>query len=119
MKALRRPPTSGAGQGGAAVVPFAVARIERSLGGRTRYKYVHPRVEPEGRGWKVVSPNCSRNIDADGGDIDIAWLVPLNEGGWLLYARNHAEGCWRLARQGALAELLNDLCADPLREFWQ
>lgn len=116
MKALRRPPESVAG---AVVVPFAVARIERALGQRSRYKYVQPRVEPEGRGLKVVSPNCSRNIDAGGGEIDIAWLVPLNEGGWLLYARDHAAGCWRLSRQGALAELLDALCADPAREFWQ
>jgi hypothetical protein len=35
-----------------------------------------PRVLREGLGWKVVSPNCSRNIDREGGEIDIAWLVP-------------------------------------------
>lgn len=95
-------------------------RIAKALAQRVRYKYVHPRVEREGRGWKVVSPNCSRNVDPAGGDIDIAWLVPDNEGGWLLYARDHTLGCWHLERRAhALAPLLERLCADPDREYWQ
>lgn len=93
-------------------------RIERALEQRSRYKYVHPRVEREGLGWKVVSPNCSRNIDPQGGEIDIAWLVPNNEGGWLLYSREHAQDCWRLRCQDSLTTLLVHLCADPDREFW-
>ncbi len=116
MKAQRRPPQQPAG---AAVLSLDAARIERALPRRTRYKYVQPRVEREGLGWRIVSPNCSRNIDPEGGEIDIAWLVPKNEGGWLLHARNHLDGCWRLSRQGPLHELLELLCADPAREFWQ
>jgi len=94
-------------------------RIEKALEARTRYKYVHPRVEREGLGWKIVSPNCSRNIDAQGGEIDIAWLVP-HSGGWLLFSRDHRQDCWRLQRQdNGLSALLAHLCADPDREFWQ
>lgn len=94
-------------------------RIEKALEARTRYKYVHPRVEREGLGWKIVSPNCSRNIDAQGGEIDIAWLVP-HSGGWLLFSRDHQQDCWRLQRQdNGLSALLAHLCADPDREFWQ
>ena len=81
---------------------------------------MRPRVERAGRGWKIVSPNCSRNIDPDGGEIDIAWLVPDNDGGWLLYARDHRLGCWMLKRHAtALPPLLEHLCADPRREYWQ
>lgn len=98
----------------------ALKQITQALEHRVRYKYVKPRVEREGLGWKVVSPNCSRNVDPEGGEIDIAWLMPLSTGGWLLYACDHAQGCWRLCRQdAALQPLLDHLCADPEREFWQ
>ena len=112
----RRPPPAGTGP----VVALDRARIERALGRRARYRYVQPRVEPEGSGWKVVSPNCSRNIDAAGGEIAIAWLVPAGEGRWSLHARDHANGCWVPRAAGlTLHEALGRLCADPLREFWQ
>jgi hypothetical protein len=101
-------------------------RIEVALEARSRYKYVTPRVEREGLGWKVVSPNCSRNVDASGGEILIAWLVPtqaLATGapcGWLLHARDHANGCWLLKlRANTLAEALERLVSDERREFWQ
>jgi len=102
-------------------------RIEVALEARSRYKYVHPRVLREGLGWKVVSPNCSRNVDAEGGEIDIAWLVPTGDGtepgrpsGWLLHARDHAQGCWQLKlRAATLAEALAQLVSDPDRSFWQ
>ena len=95
-------------------------RIERGIAQRERYKYVVPRVEREGLGWKIVSPNCSRNIDPQGGEIDIAWLVPTSDGRWLLHARDHAQGCWRLRVAGlTLADALARVCADPAREFWQ
>lgn len=118
-----RPP-GGAGGSGGNIVDLAARRIERTieqaLRQRSRYRYVQPRIAREGLGWKIVSPNCSRNVDRDGGEIDIAWLVPCNEGGWLLYARDHVEGCWRLLRcEPALEPLLEHLCADPAREFWQ
>ena len=97
-------------------------RIERALQARTRYKYVHPRVLREGLGWKIVSPNCSRNVDAQGGEIDIAWLVP-HSGGWLLYSRDHVQDCWRLrgqdqvlfARDGTLDSSGDEFSRLPLK----
>lgn len=96
------------------------ARIARALARRERYKYVRPRVEREGLGWKVVSPNCSRSVDPAGGEIGIAWLVPASNGQWLLHARDHAHDCWVLKAAGLrLDEALSRLCVDPNREFWQ
>jgi hypothetical protein len=105
--------------GGAKVVDLDRRRIERALRERSRYKYVQPRVEALGAGWKVVSPNCSRNIDKQGGEIDIAWLLRSDEGGWLLHARDHLQGCW-VCKTGrlSLAEALAQLCADPQRAYW-
>jgi len=120
MTALKAPRRAGPSRGGPPVPSISARRIHNALKARARYKYVQPRVEPEGRGWKVVSPNCSRNIDPQGGEIDIAWLLPDSEGGqWLLYARDHAEQAWCLRQQGSLPALLERLCADPGREFWQ
>lgn len=104
------------------VVALDRARIARALAQRARYRYVRPRVVPafaEGPGWKIVSPNCSRNIDPDGGEIDIAWLMPIDGGGWCLHARDHAQGRWVLRDRGlSLQDALARLCADPAREFW-
>lgn len=95
------------------------ARMLRALAQRQRYKYVQPRIEREGAGWKIVSPNCSRTIDAGGGEIDIAWLVP-GEGGWLLHSRDHAQGRWVLRASGlSLADALARVSADAEREYWQ
>jgi len=111
----RRPPAAASGN----VVALVRVRIERALARRERYRYVQPRVEPEGQGWKVVSPNCSRNIDPEGRDIDIAWLEPATDGLWLLHARDHAGNCWRLEGEGlTLTEALQRICADPLRVYW-
>jgi len=116
VRTKRRPPSAEAGK----VLVLDRVRIERALGRRARYKYVQPRVEREGPGWKVVSPNCSRNVDAAGGEIGIAWFVPDGDGRWRLHARDHAQGCWVLKAAGlTLDEALGRLCADPLREFWQ
>lgn len=104
------------------VVALDRARIAQALARRERYKYVRPRVLPataEGRGWKIVSPNCSRNIDPDGGEIDIAWLMPTDGDGWRLHARDHARGCWVLHGEGlSLRAAMSLVCADPAREFW-
>jgi hypothetical protein len=109
-------------------------RIEVALEARSRYKYVSPRVEREGLGWRVVSPNCSRNVSREGGDILIAWLVPtLNPAAptpaaevsasaataWSLYARDHAQQAWALKLQApSLDEALACLVRDEQREFW-
>lgn len=98
---------------------LARRQIERALGGRTRYRYVRPRVEAEGDGWAVFSPNCSRRVDAAGGDIPIAWLRLGDDGAWVLHARDHAARSW-IPRQRAarLAEVLGLLLRDPQREYW-
>ena len=114
-----RASTAMASPASAAVLSLDARRIERALDGRSRYRYVRPHLAREGEGWKIVSPNCSRNVDPEGGEIDIAWLVPLDASGWQLFARDHARHDWRLSRQGPLHELLALLCADPAREFWQ
>jgi hypothetical protein len=94
-------------------------RIEAALAGRVRYRYVVPRVEAEGDGWKIVSPNCSRSVDRAGGEISIAWLQPAGLGRWRLHAFDHRHGGWQ-PRADALAldAALAHLCADPLAEYW-
>ncbi|MBI5259858.1 MAG: hypothetical protein HY855_25385 [Burkholderiales bacterium] len=111
----RGPQAVGAG----GVVALDAVRILQALAQRERYKYVMPRIEPEGEGWKVISPNCSRNIDAAGGEIPIAWLQPGAGGLWTLHARDHAAGRWVAKAVGlTLGEALARLCADSGREFW-
>lgn len=105
---------------GGKVVELDPARILRAPAQRQRSKYVQPCVLREGAGWKIVSPNCSRNIDSAGGQIDIAWLVVSGAGGWLLHARDHAQGCWMLKASGVtLADALSRICADTGREYWK
>jgi hypothetical protein len=116
--ALRRGRTLPPGAGN--VVALEPARILRALASRRRYRYVRPRVEPEGGGWKIVSPNCSRNIDPAGGEIDIAWFVPAGKGTWHLHARDHAQARWvRKASGLSLADALAAVCDDAAREYWQ
>ena len=108
---------------GARVVALDAHRIRQALAGRTRYQYVRPRVEPEGRGWKIVSPNCSRNIDPQGGDIDIAWFEPGADttapDHWRLFARDHGRRAWVCRADGlSLAQALALVCADPDRVYW-
>ncbi len=102
----------------AVVLTLDRARIVRALRGRSRYKYVKPRVEPEGRGWKIVSPNCSRNVDPDGGEIPIAWFEPDGESRWTLHA--HDDTGW-VAKAGGLTleAALVVVCSDTAREYWR
>lgn len=101
------------------VFDLAGARIARAVELRRRYRYVQPHIEREAGGWKIVSPNCSRNVEPGGGEIDIAWLVPGSAGTWLLHARDHAQHVWRLAAADlTLDEALARVCTDPKREFW-
>ncbi|MEN9891261.1 MAG: hypothetical protein RLY78_1556 [Pseudomonadota bacterium] len=108
----------------ARILSFDQARIERALPGRARYRYVHPWVVAvdarAGGGWKIVSPNCSRNVDPEGGEIDIAWFEPVADGRWNLHARDHAGRCWTLRAQGLpLADALALVCEDRGRDYWQ
>lgn len=99
-----------------------IRQVQRVLGGRSRYRYVKPRVLREGEGVRIESPCCSRNIDRSGGVIDIALLQPgTSHGsrGWTLFARDHAASCWAMqAEDEALQPLLALLCQDPQRVFW-
>jgi hypothetical protein len=114
--ARRRAPVAGRADN---VVALAPARIERALAQRQRYRYVQPRVEREGQGWKIVSPNCSRNIDPNGGEIAIAWFEPLRDGRWALHSRDHARDAWRIdARAIAFDDALARVCVDALGRFW-
>ncbi len=118
MSALRR--RSSAALPASLVFDLVRERIERALPRRCRYKYVHPRVEPAGEGWQIVSPNCSRNVCADGREIPIAWLQPAAPGLWHLYGRDHGGERWCLKLAAVpLAHALTRLCTDPQREFWQ
>ncbi len=105
------------------VVDLVRARIERALPQRQRYKYVQPRVVAARSGWQVLSPNCSRNVRADGGEILIAWLQPAaggQAGLWHLHARDHGAERWRRKLSAApLAQALALLCDDTQRQFWQ
>ena len=120
----RRPPRKAvATDATTGVVSIAHQRIVRALAARERYRYVTPRVEPlddGGRpGWRVVSPNCSRKVDAHGGEIDIAWFVQQPDGRWQLRAREHTLGRWRTTLDGAtLQDALARVCEDPQREYW-
>ena len=100
---------------------FDLKRIERMLEQRVRYRYVSPRVLPIDEGYLVMSPCCSRNIDASGGVIDIARIkydYPKNE--WRLYRKDHGLAVWTLhSTARTLHELLACLNEDPSRVFWQ
>ena len=80
-------------------------RIERSLKSRQRYRYVSPTVTGVVGGYVIESPCCSRNIDAEGGVIDVALLH-----------YDPTAGTWQHPRLVAVTDLLN---ADPDRVFWQ
>lgn len=96
-------------------------RIERALKGRERYRYVAPRVLPMTDGYLVRSDCCSRTIDPEGGEIDVAllrWSESPPE--WQLFRKDHSAGHWvpdsRFVR---LDELFRRLNSDPDRQFWQ
>jgi hypothetical protein len=94
-------------------------QIEEALRERTRYRYVLPRVLREGNGFRIESPCCSRNVDANGGLIDIAWLTRDEDGTWHLSARDHTAQQWMPQHESTdLAELLDMLCIDRERVFW-
>ena len=96
-------------------------RIERALEQRGRYRYVEPRVHDTDFGYRIESPCCSRNIDPNGGLIDIALIEyadPVRL--WRLYRKDHTTRQWLLhGSYDRLPDLLQHLGADPERVFWQ
>ncbi|MBL8387234.1 MAG: hypothetical protein JNK17_03265 [Hydrogenophaga sp.] len=113
--AVRQPPDTAAAQ----VVGFMQPFIERALKDRARYRYVQPRVLPEGDAFRIEAPCCSRNVDKEGGVIDIALLRPVPDGSWQVYARNHPMGIWELQARGlTLGDALETVCIDADRIFW-
>lgn len=96
-------------------------RIERALQSRSRYRYVVPSVVPVEGGYRIESPCCSRNIDPDGGVIDVALLhYEAPQALWSLYSRDHRKGTWVLhSHFERLHEILDLLKTDPQRRFWQ
>ena len=104
---------------GAQVLDLIQLRLQRALRERQRYRYVTPRVTAEGDGFLIQSPCCSRNVDPQGGLIDIALLMPMACGHWHLSSRDHAAGWWvERLRDQPLEALLDALCVDAERAFW-
>ena len=96
-------------------------RVARAIELRQRYRYVAPCVLPAEDGYLIRSACCSRNIDPDGGVIDIALLRWDEEfPGWCLYRRDHGAHGWITdSRFARLPELFERLNSDPDRIFWQ
>lgn len=138
MPSLAAMPTHPNADSGAQVRDLIAHRVLRALAERVRYRYVQPRVWRDGDGFRVESPCCSRNVEPDGGVIDIALLLPPgviapsaeaadpvppdslpNATQWRLYARDHAQGTWRFHEQATQMDALLDmLCLDAQRVFW-
>jgi hypothetical protein len=100
---------------------FDRRRIERALKARKRYRYVSPSVAAVAGGYRIESPCCSRNIDADGGVDEVALLLfDESREAWQLFRMDHNKRAWQFhSSHGRLIELLAELNADPEREFWQ
>ena len=96
------------------------ARIKKILNERKRYKYVAPSVLPDKDGYLVRSPCCSRTIDQEGGEIDIARIEFQESGFWRLYKKDESNRYWRAHSEYTnLPTLLAILVADAKREFWR
>lgn len=95
-------------------------RIAKWLNHRERYKYVVPAVLPVTNGYLVRSPCCSRTVDPQGGEIDIARIEYLDNGQWQLSCKDDDQQKW-LAHTTFenLPALLSMLVADEKREFWR
>jgi hypothetical protein len=100
---------------------FDRKRIERALKARRRYRYVKPRVLTTAGGYCILSPCCSRNIDPNGGEIDIALLHwDPARAVWRLMWKDHKAAAWALhSIHERLAPAIDLLSADPERLFWQ
>ncbi|WP_426441251.1 hypothetical protein [Bradyrhizobium genosp. P] len=96
-------------------------RIEQALSARKRYRWVSPHVEPLTSGYLVASPCCSRNIDTEGGLVDVALIhYDRLSAIWKLFRKDHALGIWEFhsvhLRLGAVTDEIN---ADLDKVFWQ
>lgn len=100
---------------------FDYKRIIRALEQRRRYRYVTPTVLATANGYRIQSPCCSRNIDPDGGVVDIALLLfDKGKGNWRLLRKDHLAGVWEFDSEFfRLTELLRHLNEDAGRRFWQ
>jgi Protein of unknown function (DUF3024) len=96
-------------------------RIEHALKARKRYRYVSPSVAAVAGGYRIASPCCSRNIDPDGGVIDVALLLyDSDRAAWQLFRKDHRNETWQFhSTHERLLDLLDQLNADPERQFWQ
>jgi hypothetical protein len=96
-------------------------RIERALKARKRYRYVSPSVAEVAGGYRIEGPCCSRNIDPEGGIVDVALvLYDANRIVWELFRKDHGQGVWQAERTfDRLVDLLDLLNVDPERRFWQ
>lgn len=96
-------------------------RIDRTLKARQRYRYVTPNVATTVGGYRIESPCCSRNIDPDGGVVDVALLLhDPDNARWELFRKDHGKGLWQLdTTHDRLPQALERLNADPERSFWQ
>ncbi|MBB6308083.1 hypothetical protein [Xanthobacter tagetidis] len=96
-------------------------RVERALKTRRRYRYVEPAVQPVPGGYRIESACCSRNIDPDGGIVDIALLLfDEEQGQWDLFRKDHGKGLWAWdCRHARLSAVLDVLTFDEHRKFWQ
>ncbi|MCK1454239.1 DUF3024 domain-containing protein [Bradyrhizobium sp. 35] len=92
-------------------------RIERALISRKH----SPSVTPVKAGYLIESPSCSRNIENDGGQIDVALFhYDAVSGIWKLFFKNHARGSWKFySIFHRLASAIDELNTDPERLFWQ
>jgi hypothetical protein len=96
-------------------------RIVKALERRKRYRYVTPEVHDYEGGYLIQSSCCSRNVDPDGGVIDIAKLVYRSDRErWWLYHKDHEIGHWIMhGEYASLPQILELLNQDPDRRFWQ
>lgn len=96
-------------------------RIERALKTRRRYRYVSPSVAPVTDGYRIESPCCSRNIDPDGGTVDVALLrYDASNALWQLFRKDHKGGGWKLHNTyDRLIVAVDEVNIDPARTFWQ
>lgn len=120
MSAVAPQTQCGPGASGAQPNEFDRKRIERALAARSRYRYVAAVVRVVAGAYRIESPCCSRNIDPDGGLINVALLEPAaGPTPWLLYRPDHKLERWVLhGRYARLDDALEELRLDVERLFW-